>query len=525
MQKYTEIPASETIRNSRQKLLDNDKTAISCNAGTAFPTANLQVGMLCFRTDLKKLYQLNTDGKTWVEIMNISGGDSYVSRASKLQNVGHATAVSSGHLPNGMRVASVYNNGYPVPYGNVIDIKGDGDSQLLLGWSDTNKGIANLYYRSARDVSGLWSEWRKIAFTTDKVDNATKADKADTLTGLNRSTGQGWGVQTGTYVTGMDVDGCSVAFRKNCPFSGKLSMMIDGKVYQNEGANACLDESQRKNATSVTHTNYPNDNNKFSDMSFLSFWNGAYNANNLSNLKYCAQGEIIGSKNIGNYSGNSTHGEKLFTANGTFTVPAGVHTVAVTCIGGGGGGGGGGSNLTTGRGGNGGRGAVVSSVPFFVTPSQSISVVVGNGGGGGATHGGAGGSGGAGNPSGANGVADSSNGGNGGTGGNYNGLAGNGGGGGSTNGLTLNVGGCGGGGGGASSFAGYIFACGGGGGGGGSSYMASNKLQAINGNSGGNAKTILYDFHLSTSYGAGGSGGAQGASGSAGHVGCVYIKW
>ena len=37
-------------------------------------------------------------------------------------------------------------------------------------------------------------------------------------------------------------------------------------------------------------------------MSFLSFWNGAYSANNQSNLKYCYQGEIIGSSNIAQQS-------------------------------------------------------------------------------------------------------------------------------------------------------------------------------------------------------------------------------
>ena len=56
MQKYTEIDENKTLGESRELLLNNDKTAISCNAGTAFPATNLQVGMLCFRTDLKKLY-------------------------------------------------------------------------------------------------------------------------------------------------------------------------------------------------------------------------------------------------------------------------------------------------------------------------------------------------------------------------------------------------------------------------------------------------------------------------------------
>ena len=73
MQKYTEIDENKTLRESRELLLNNDKTAISCNSGPAFPTINLQPGMLCFRTDEQKLYQLNADGATWVELFNLSG--------------------------------------------------------------------------------------------------------------------------------------------------------------------------------------------------------------------------------------------------------------------------------------------------------------------------------------------------------------------------------------------------------------------------------------------------------------------
>ena len=38
-------------------------------------------------------------------------------------------------------------------------------------------------------------------------------------------------------------------------------------------------------------------------MSFMAYWNGAYSGTN-SNLTYCAQGTIIGSKNIGSQSVN-----------------------------------------------------------------------------------------------------------------------------------------------------------------------------------------------------------------------------
>lgn len=69
MQSYTEIPSSAIITASRSLLLNNDKSIMSCFSGTAYPTTNLQVGMLCFRTDSGKLFQLtDVTNKTWVEI-------------------------------------------------------------------------------------------------------------------------------------------------------------------------------------------------------------------------------------------------------------------------------------------------------------------------------------------------------------------------------------------------------------------------------------------------------------------------
>lgn len=72
MQSYTEIASTETLSNSLAMILNNDKTALSCSSGTAFPTANLQVGMLCFRTDQFKLYQLKNATPTWVMIADLA---------------------------------------------------------------------------------------------------------------------------------------------------------------------------------------------------------------------------------------------------------------------------------------------------------------------------------------------------------------------------------------------------------------------------------------------------------------------
>ena len=85
--------------------------------------------------------------------------------------------------------------------------------------------------------------------------------------------------------------------------------VADGNVYIDRVNNANHSDAatkvdQKVSANAVTHTAYPTNSTYVPDMSFISFWNGAYSANNQSNLKYCYQGEIIGSSNIAQQSVN-----------------------------------------------------------------------------------------------------------------------------------------------------------------------------------------------------------------------------
>lgn len=58
-----------------------------------------------------------------------------------------------------------------------------------------------------------------------------------------------WGVQTGTPLVTWDTsNGGSIGFRDNCPADGQVSMVIDGRVYQDEGRYPVLDSN---NYTSV----------------------------------------------------------------------------------------------------------------------------------------------------------------------------------------------------------------------------------------------------------------------------------
>lgn len=72
MQSYSPVTSGMTLSNSLAPLTNNDLTILSQSSGTAFPTANLQAGMPCFRTDLNKLYLLKDTAPTWELVMDLS---------------------------------------------------------------------------------------------------------------------------------------------------------------------------------------------------------------------------------------------------------------------------------------------------------------------------------------------------------------------------------------------------------------------------------------------------------------------
>lgn len=87
----------------------------------------------------------------------------FATTSNVLNNLGNRTAISGTTVGyRGLRLYEVYDNGYPVTYGNVLNIGGRGYGELLFQWTaDSNPG--HLYYRSKRDVaSQAWSNWVTI---------------------------------------------------------------------------------------------------------------------------------------------------------------------------------------------------------------------------------------------------------------------------------------------------------------------------------------------------------------------------
>ena len=100
--------------------------------------------------------------------------------ASNIRNLGTIVAESNGTGEPGqvLTLRSVYNNGYPTAYGNVITLGGNGGGQVLVGWSGSTGSHADNYIRSRRDTGNTWSPWAKVL--TDVNFGATLATVAST---------------------------------------------------------------------------------------------------------------------------------------------------------------------------------------------------------------------------------------------------------------------------------------------------------------------------------------------------------
>lgn len=73
MQNYYKLDENEFVSSSLPKLSKAVDTAASNFSGTGFPTTDLMVGMLCYRTDEKKLYQLTNDNPaSWKVIFDLN---------------------------------------------------------------------------------------------------------------------------------------------------------------------------------------------------------------------------------------------------------------------------------------------------------------------------------------------------------------------------------------------------------------------------------------------------------------------
>lgn len=149
------------------------------------------------------------------------------------------TALSGATSPTaGLTVNKVYNNGYPISYGNVISVHGSGSGQILAGWSGTSGAVERLYYRNKRDTSDAnWSAWKTVAYTDDKPATAGTADTAKKL-----STSAGSATQPVYFKDGVPV-ATTYTLNKTVPADAKFTDTNTWRGIQNNLTSDSTDQS------------------------------------------------------------------------------------------------------------------------------------------------------------------------------------------------------------------------------------------------------------------------------------------
>lgn len=112
---------------------------------------------------------------------------------------------------------------------------------------DASGNTITTSYGAAIDVSGNTIRLKAksgAVLATLTVPFATRMSYPNGFSGEQVPAGDGWGNQTGTFITGWTTaGGGAISFRNNNPSSGKVSMKIDGVIYQNEGTKKVVDSS------------------------------------------------------------------------------------------------------------------------------------------------------------------------------------------------------------------------------------------------------------------------------------------
>jgi hypothetical protein len=156
MQSYTEIPDTESLTVSRSLLLDNDKSVMSCFSGTTFPTSNLQVGMLCVRTDQNKLYELKDATPTWQFIIDLD----MVAPWGQFPDLGAGVDLNaltdSGWYHQNNNASATLALHYPAALGGKLEVFTDG---LMIYQTYQIYNSGELYVRTKYDTT--WNPWRK----------------------------------------------------------------------------------------------------------------------------------------------------------------------------------------------------------------------------------------------------------------------------------------------------------------------------------------------------------------------------
>ena len=117
----------------------------------------------------------------------LSGVSSSGHTHKNIVSLGNVTAESTktgNPSVSGLSMQQAYSNGYPITYGNVLNMNGAGVSQMLVSWAGNGQTPAShMYFRGKTDGNvDDWSSWYKVYSEADKPTWSDIQSKPSTFT-------------------------------------------------------------------------------------------------------------------------------------------------------------------------------------------------------------------------------------------------------------------------------------------------------------------------------------------------------
>lgn len=173
MQNYHDLQNTEAANVYLDKVKDNIQAVASNFSGTSFPTENLQVGMLCYRTDKKKLYQLtDTDPITWESVQSsltfdttpTAGSTNPVTSGGVKTALDRKLSLTGGNV-TGNVTASAFKTGTDASnYFQCMKFRGEGDASTYYHAIDF--GYKTHDQVDFHEYGGIWNFYQN---TTGKA--------------------------------------------------------------------------------------------------------------------------------------------------------------------------------------------------------------------------------------------------------------------------------------------------------------------------------------------------------------------
>lgn len=196
---------------------------------------------------------------------------------------------------------------------NHVTVSGDGPS-LEVRDKTSNKPV--YLHAVSNGNRGVWDgaagKWQTYMNNSNELHVGTGLN----VDGGENVSGSVWSKVSSDVeqVIGVNKEGSSriYMYRNAAGNVGLYGVKTDGKTgFGIIGANGATgavsvpgtatNVTEKKSLSSASHSGWGTNNGYVPDMSFIAYWNGAYSSNNASNLRYCANGTMIGTNNILSY--------------------------------------------------------------------------------------------------------------------------------------------------------------------------------------------------------------------------------